>query len=103
LIIAITNNKSLLDQAIFRRFDDVILYHLPSEKEKLELLKNRLARQSDDVDFKELLPNINGLSHAEISLACLDAIKEIILDDKLKMNNDLILKSIKDRNAAYHQ
>ena len=32
LIIAITNNKALLDQALFRRFDDVILYHLPIEK-----------------------------------------------------------------------
>lgn len=103
LIIAITNNKSLLDQALFRRFDDVILYHLPSEEEKLSLLKNRLTRQSKNLDFGKLLPNINGLSHAEISLACLDAIKEIVLNEKQSMNNDLILKAIKDRNAAYHK
>jgi SpoVK/Ycf46/Vps4 family AAA+-type ATPase len=103
LIIAITNNKSLLDQALFRRFDDVILYHLPSEQEKLSLLKNRLSSQSKNVDFESLLPNINGLSHAEISLACLDAIKETVLDDDKKMDNKLILKAIDDRNAAYHK
>ncbi|RPH33225.1 MAG: ATP-binding protein [Bacteroidales bacterium] len=103
LIIAITNNKSLLDQALFRRFDDVILYHLPSEKEKLELLKNRLARFNKKVNFAKLLPNINGLSHSEISLACLDAIKETVLNEKQTMNNDLILKAIEDRNAAYHK
>jgi SpoVK/Ycf46/Vps4 family AAA+-type ATPase len=103
LIIAITNNKSLLDQALFRRFDDVILYHLPSEKEKLELLKNRLARFNKKVNFAKLLPNINGLSHSEISLACLDAIKETVLNEKQSMNNDLILKAIEDRNAAYHK
>jgi SpoVK/Ycf46/Vps4 family AAA+-type ATPase len=105
LIIAITNNKALLDQALFRRFDDVILYNLPTEGEKLELLKNRLARFSKikGVNFKQLLPNINGLSHAEISLACLDAVKYTILNENSAMSNDLILKAIKDRNNAYHQ
>ena len=105
LIIAITNNKALLDQALFRRFDDVILYNLPTDDEKLGLLKNRLARfsKTKGVNFTKLLPEINGLSHAEISLACLDAIKETVLNEKIKMSNDLILKSVKDRNNAYHQ
>ena len=103
LIIAITNNRALLDQALFRRFDDVILYHLPNEQEKLELLQSRLSQFIKKVKFNELLPNINGLSHAEISLACIDAIKETILNDKQQMNNQLILKAIKDRNAAYHK
>lgn len=105
LIIAITNNKALLDQALFRRFDDVIHYNLPSEDEKLKLLENRLARFSTTkgVNFRQLLPKINGLSHAEISLACLDAIKETILNEKIKMSNELILKSIEDRNHAYYQ
>lgn len=103
LIIAITNNKALLDQALFRRFDDVILYHLPDEKEKLALLKNRLSQFQNKIKFNDLLPNINGLSHAEISLACIDAIKETVLNEKLHMNNQLILKAIKDRNAAYHK
>jgi SpoVK/Ycf46/Vps4 family AAA+-type ATPase len=103
LIIAITNNKQLLDQALFRRFDDMILYHLPSIDEKRDLLKNRLSRFSKKIKFDDLLPNINGLSHAEISLACIDAIKETVLNEKQQMNNDLILKAIKDRNAAYHK
>lgn len=103
LIIAITNNKSLLDQALFRRFEDVILYHLPDDKEKLALLKNRLSQYQNKIKFNDLLPNINGLSHAEISLACIDAIKETVLNEKIKMNNQLILKAIKDRNAAYHK
>ncbi len=105
LIIAITNNKALLDQALFRRFDDVILYNLPTKEEKLALLKNRLARygSSKKVDFKQLLPNINGLSHAEISLACLDAIKETVLNESQPMSNELILRAIKDRNNAYNK
>jgi len=103
LIIAITNNKALLDQALFRRFDDVILYNLPSIDEKRALLKNRLAQFSKKIQFDDLLPNINGLSHAEISLACIDAIKETVLNENQPMNNQLILRAIKDRNAAYHK
>jgi len=103
LIIAITNNKSLLDQALFRRFDDVILYHLPDEKEKLELLKNKLSAFKNHLNFDQLLPKINGLSHAEISLACMDAIKETILNENIRMNNSLILRALEDRSAAYHQ
>jgi len=102
LIIAATNNQKLLDTALFRRFDDVIVYKLPTPKEKRELLQNRLAQYSKNINFTKLLPNINGLSHSEITLACLDAIKEIILNDNQTMNNQLILKTIKDRNAAYH-
>jgi SpoVK/Ycf46/Vps4 family AAA+-type ATPase len=103
LIIAITNNKALLDQALFRRFDDVILYHLPDADEKLALLKNKLSQFSKKLKFIDLLSNIQGLSHAEISLACVDAIKETVLNEKLQMNNYLILKAIKDRNEAYHK
>jgi SpoVK/Ycf46/Vps4 family AAA+-type ATPase len=103
LIIAITNNKALLDQALFRRFDDVILYNLPSLEEKEALLKNRLSQFIKKIKFNDLLPNINGLSHAEISLACIDAIKETVLNEKQQMSNQLILKAIKDRNAAYHK
>jgi SpoVK/Ycf46/Vps4 family AAA+-type ATPase len=103
LIIAVTNNQKLLDTALFRRFDDVIAYKLPNTKEKKELLQNRLSKYSKKINFTQLLPNINGLSHAEITLACLDAIKETVLNEKVPMSNQLILRSIKDRNAAYHK
>ncbi|MDR3668599.1 MAG: ATP-binding protein [Ignavibacteriaceae bacterium] len=103
LIIAVTNNQKLLDTALFRRFDDVILFRLPTNEEKLALLKNLLSRYSKKINFTKLLPRINGLSHAEITLACLDAIKDIILSENKEMDNSLILKTIKDRNAAYHK
>lgn len=103
LIIAITNNSKLLDQALFRRFDDVISYKLPSREEKQKLLRAYLGNQKSKIDYKNILSSINGLSHAEITLACLDAIKETVLNDKQKLTTQLILKTIKDRNSAYHK
>ena len=43
----------------------------------------------------ERFTTLAGLSHAEISLACSDAIKYTILNEKTAMSNDLILKAIK--------
>lgn len=102
IIIAITNNPNLLDQALFRRFDDVIAYNLPTDEEKLSLLKNYLWRYSKNLNFKKILPVINWLSHAEVTLACMDSIKETILNDDLEMNDQIVMKNIEDRNLAYH-
>ena len=76
LIIAATNNLELLDQALFRRFDDVIHYQLPTDQEKIQLLKNRLNGNLSQKDIDLILPELTSLSHAEINQACLDAIKE---------------------------
>jgi len=100
LIIAATNNLELLDQALFRRFDDVIHYHLPNDEEKYSLLKCRLGSNIDKSSLKSLLPQLESLSHAEINQACLDAIKESILNDQ-KLDSSLIEKTILERKMAY--
>lgn len=103
LIIAATNNLGLLDQALFRRFDDVLHYKLPSDQEKKLLLKNRLGIYGKNIDLDSIIVNLENLSHAEISQACFDSIKESILTDKDKVDNLLLQKMINDRKAAYQQ
>ena len=101
IIIAATNNLDLLDQALFRRFDDVLHYQLPSDEEKLLLLKNFLGRYNGSIDYKEILPLLNGLSHAEISQVCMDSIKECVLSDRKKIDRVLLIKMIENRKSAY--
>ena len=100
LIIAATNNLGLLDQALFRRFDDVIHYQLPTDNEKIQLLKNRLNGNLSKKEIKELLPELDSLSHAEINQACLDVIKTSVIYD-LPIRFDLVVKTIKERKSAY--
>jgi SpoVK/Ycf46/Vps4 family AAA+-type ATPase len=103
IIIAATNNLNLLDQALFRRFDDVLHYQLPSDKEKELLIKNRLGNYIGKININTIISNLDSLSHAEISQACFDAIKESILTDKDKVEELLMNKMINDRKSAYHQ
>ena len=100
LIIAATNNLELLDQALFRRFDDVIHYQLPTDNEKIQLLKNRLNGNLSKKEIKELLPELDSLSHAEINQACLDVIKTSVIYD-LPIRSDLVVKTIRERKSAY--
>lgn len=100
LIVAATNNLVLLDQALFRRFDDVIHYQLPSDKEKTELLKCRFNGKLSQNDIKIILVELDSLSHAEINQACLDAIKESVIKS-IPVSNELIIKTIKERKSAY--
>ena len=101
LIIAATNNLELLDQALFRRFDDVIHYQLPTDHEKIQLLKNRLNGSISQKDIDLILPELTSLSHAEINQACLDAIKESVINE-VKISPDLVIKTIRERKSAYN-
>lgn len=104
LIVAATNNPKLLDQALFRRFDDVLQYQLPGEAEIRRLIKNRLGGfPGAGLAWKDILAKANSLSHAEITKACDDAIKESILSDKSKVDGVLLTAMIDERNAAYHK
>jgi SpoVK/Ycf46/Vps4 family AAA+-type ATPase len=83
LIVAATNLEDMLDDALFRRFDDVIRYRLPSEEELRDLIANRLAAfKLGDCERKQIAVLAVGLSHAEICRACDEAAKLAVLSDR---------------------
>lgn len=101
LIVAATNALGTLDTALFRRFDDVILYQLPSKSEKLELLENRLIGFSVGLDLQRFAEDSGNLSHAEILNACNDAIKDCIMNDRRNVSSELLTRMIEERKSAY--
>jgi len=100
-IIAATNNINLLDQALFRRFDDVILYDKPDVSLIEKLIKNRLGSFQGKFTIVSVVSHAKGLSHAEITQACDDAIKEAILIDKKTVTKNLLIQMLEDRFLAY--
>jgi len=101
LILAATNNILLLDQALFRRFDDILDYKKPSKEQIKILMGNKLAGFRGEFEISDVVKVAEGLSHSEITLACLDAIKEIILDDRKKVTKTILKKLLEDRKKAY--
>jgi SpoVK/Ycf46/Vps4 family AAA+-type ATPase len=100
-IIAATNNISILDQALFRRFDDVLHYTLPNNEQVLQLLNNRLGLFKGNYTLESLTSITENLSHADICRACDDSIKEAILANNELVSKDLLFASLNDRLEAY--
>lgn len=98
LIVAATNLEEILDEALFRRFDDVIRYHLPIETELRDLIANRLAAfQIDSEELCQMATLAQGLSHAEICRACDEAAKVAVLDDRRKIAREDVQRAIRLR------
>lgn len=104
LIVAATNNPRILDQALFRRFDDVLHYTLPDQNEIEQLIKNRLGVFRDrKTNFKAASRLAIPLSHSEIAQACDDAIKTTILSDRKHVTATLLKSMLQERKAAYRE
>lgn len=101
LIVAATNSLSSLDIALFRRFDDVLHYGKPESPQIEALIKNRLNIFLGSYKLDRVVSAARGLSHAEITQACDDAIKEAVLNDKNKVTQKSIVAMITDRKSAY--
>ena len=101
LIVAATNHGSSLDAALFRRFDDVIRYTAPDERQIGELLRNRLSLMAPTgLSYDALLPAAKGLSHSEIVRACEDAIKDAVLVGEEQVSEANIVKQLQDRASS---
>ncbi|TNJ39035.1 ATP-binding protein [Chlorobaculum thiosulfatiphilum] len=102
LIVAATNNPRILDQALFRRFDDVLHYHLPEKAEIERLIDNRLCSfRPKSMATDAAVKIAESLSHAEITQACDNAIKETILADRKIVTATLLKQMLQERRSAY--
>jgi len=102
IIIAASNSPKILDQALFRRFDDVLHYQLPGLPEIKQLVGNRLGSfKGPKFPLESISSKAVALSHAEITQACDDAIKVAILDDRKQVSGNLLNLMLDDRHSAY--
>ncbi len=98
LLLAATNHVSLLDRALFRRFDDIIEFSLPTEDLLIELMQARLAAmKTSRVDWRAAAQAASGLSQAEAARACSDAAKDAVLRDQDEISVDSLLEAIARR------
>ena len=101
IIISATNNQKLLDKALFRRFDDVLHYDLPTRGEIIKIFEYKLGCIAPYLMVSErLIDESLGLSHAEIVRVLDDAIKSSILHEN-QIKEQEIIELLKDRHLLY--
>lgn len=101
LIVAATNHPELLDRALFRRFDDVISYDLPTWEIARGILENRLSTFRLKVDdWNGVAQAMGGLSQAEIARAADEAAKGAVLGGSNDISAAMLLAALQERRAA---
>jgi Cdc6-like AAA superfamily ATPase len=82
LIVAATNHEQMLDAAIFRRFDDVVVFSAPTKPELVELVRRVLVDVDvDQLDVDQLYAAVANprLGHADVRAALCRVRKDHVL------------------------
>jgi SpoVK/Ycf46/Vps4 family AAA+-type ATPase len=101
LLIAATNHPELLDKALFRRFDDVITYDLPTPEIARGIVENHLATfRLKSINWSKVLDATAGLSQGEIARASDEAAKGAVLNGTEEIGTATLLATLKERHTA---
>jgi len=101
VVVAATNHAEILDRALFRRFDAVIDYELPSPAITEDLMHRRLALlDTSQVSWADAVAAAAGLSHADITRACEAAAKNAILRDSMAVDTSMLKAALGERQAS---
>ena len=100
LVVAATNHPEILDPALFRRFDDILHYDLPDRPQVAELLRTRLAGSTTvHVRWMLLAEAAEGLSHAEITRAANEVLKDALIHRRDDVRETDVRTMLAERRA----
>lgn len=88
LVVAATNHPALLDEAVWRRFDEVVMFGPLSEEGIVALLELRLRTHRVNAPLEQFARRISGFSGAEIEAVCYDALRDVVMEGRAEVSLD---------------
>jgi SpoVK/Ycf46/Vps4 family AAA+-type ATPase len=101
VVIAATNHLAILDRALFRRFDTVIRYQLPTAEESVAVLKARLGPIGKGIRWATVRSSVGGLSHAELVNAAEAAAKRSLLAREPRVSTAAMVEALGERSDSH--
>lgn len=102
IVLGATNHVGLLDRALFRRFDAVLEYSLPTMEIATRVMRGRLALlDTSNIEWHAAAKAAEGLSHAEIAMACEQAAKNAILDHATAVRDAELVAALAERRSTH--
>jgi len=100
LVVAATNHHGLLDEALWRRFDEVLSFEKPSIEQLQQLLELRLrAVRKPGVDIAALAAQMLGFTFADAEKVCFEATKAMLLAQKKELTSELVEAELTEHRA----
>jgi len=95
ILIGASNHQYLLDPAIWRRFDDVVLFPPPSPGVRKRFIQQHLNGVKFSGSLDSLVKKTAGLSFAQIESILIEAIKSMILEDRKQLTTQQVSSELK--------
>jgi len=102
LLIGATNHPQLLDEAAWRRFDEVVEFSLPNEEMRREIIKNITSTLSCTCDYQEMAALTEGFSGADIRMMVKEALLSALMDKREKIESKDLeagIRMVRNRDA----
>jgi len=103
LLIGATNHPQLLDEAAWRRFDEVVEFSLPDQKMREEIIEKVMSSMQCSCDIRELAAETEGFSGADLRLMIKEGLLCALMDKRQEIDRSDIDKGImllKNREAT---
>jgi SpoVK/Ycf46/Vps4 family AAA+-type ATPase len=108
LLIGATNHPTLLDEAAWRRFDEVLEFPLPEFGMRLDILKKITSNLDCSCDFDKLAERTEGFSGADLRIMIKEALlfalmkgSRSIQEEDIEKGMDIVTKRDKIRQNVW--
>lgn len=96
IVIAATNHRHILDKALFRRFDLVVVYDLPKPEQAIAVLKGRLGPMGRRVGWPSVAQHVGGYSHAELVQRAEASAKRALLTGNKSIQTAVLIEALQE-------
>lgn len=100
LVLAATNHVEILDEALARRFDEVIEYKVPDVLSARTIVQRQLGKfKFSSKSWSNLDEVLEGLSQGELARAADAVVKDAILEKSKEISPEALRDALKDRQS----
>jgi AAA+ superfamily predicted ATPase len=101
LLIGATNHPRILDEAAWRRFDEVVEFPLPDREMRKAILEKIAASIECNCDFADLADRTDGFSGSDLRMMMKEAVISALMEDRRSLDGADIeqgLLRVEERN-----
>ena len=102
LLIGATNHPQLLDEAAWRRFDEVVEFSMPSEEMRREIIRSVTSSMACTCDYQEMAALTEGFSGADIRMMVKEALLSALMDKREAIDSKDLetgIRMVRNRDA----
>ncbi|MDI6888385.1 MAG: ATP-binding protein [Methanocellales archaeon] len=100
LLIGATNHPKLLDNAVWRRFDEIVMFPLPDKVMRQEILTKILASIEGSIDAADIAQRTDGYTGSDLRLLLREAVLNALIEERTTLTHEDLVKAVdafKDR------